>query len=188
MKFRQGKILDKFCIKRDGRKTDVVFRYPRMGDAKEALRHINQLVEENALILAVEKQTLINEKEWLKDKIEKMKKRELILIVIEADEKYCGNAQMIRGRYGSGHVGSIAIGLSKDARGIGIGTRLINFLMDISKKEFGIDVVRIEYLKGNDAAKHLYEKLGFIEAGTIPRMRKRGNAYHDEVFMYKVLA
>jgi RimJ/RimL family protein N-acetyltransferase len=187
MKFAEGKLLKEFDVENNGKKIHIVFRYPKMSDLKDSTVYINRLVEEGALILVIKKIGMKEERAWLKDVIEKMKKKKLIHIVVEANGKFCGGADMRRGRYGSSHVGGIGIALSKEIRGMGIGSRLISFLSDLSRKEMGIEIARIEYLKGNDAAKHLYEKLGFTEAGTIPKVRKLGNVYNDEVQMYKVL-
>jgi len=67
---KPGKVIRKFEIKGKG----VVFRCPKKGDEKALLRHINTLVEEKAYIGMQTKQTMKQEKDFLRDTLKGLRK------------------------------------------------------------------------------------------------------------------
>lgn len=180
MNFEEGKIVEEF----DGKK--VIFRYPKMEDAEDCMELINSIVGEDHYIMKVSKVDLEEEKEWLKGEIEGMENDDKIRLHVEVDGKVMGGVDMNREeREAQQHVGEIGIILSKKIRDMGIGTKLINKICEISKEELDIEIIKISYIKGNERAKHVYEKLGFEEVGVFPKSRKINNSYDDEVLMYK---
>mgnify|MGYP001595492147 CR=1 FL=1 len=80
MKFKEGKVLEKFVAEKNGEKINVIFRYPKMSYAKDLMKFINSLVEENAYILVVEKVNLTQEKKWLRSSIDDTKNKKKIQV------------------------------------------------------------------------------------------------------------
>ena len=50
-------------------------------------------------------------------------------------------------------------------QGKGYGTEAIKHIIDLSKQSQKYTSLTIDYCKGNDTAKHVYESLGFRETG-----------------------
>ena len=185
MKFKEGKALKTFSVEKQGKKIDVTLRYPKMSDARQLMDFINALVDEKSYLIKNEKIDLSGEKKWLSSTMDEIEKKEKIMVVVEIGGKVVGSTEVRRGKLGQNHTCTLGISLAKEYRGIGIGKYLMNFIIFQAKKEFGTKLVIIQYYRGNDIAKNLYDKIGFKEAGAIPRMGKVGDRYYDEVFMYK---
>lgn len=49
----------------------------------------------------------------------------------------------------------------------GYGTKAIQMIIDLAKESGKYDYLVLDYVKGNDRAKHVYEKLGFAPTGEI---------------------
>lgn len=81
------------------------------------------------------------------------------------------------------HRGSVAIALKKAYWGLGIGTAMLAYLAELAKAA-AYEQLELEVVDGNDAALHLYEKLGFAETGRHPRaMKYDDGSYRDERIM-----
>ena len=48
-----------------------------------------------------------------------------------------------------------------------LGTKALNELIDLMKREYGLREMTTTYIWGNDQAKHLYEKNGFTETDVV---------------------
>ena len=83
-------------------------------------------------------------------------------------------------------MGELGIVIKSGYRDAGIGTEMLGILVDESRKrELKLLVLRL--FADNDRARHVYEKLGFREAGRVPRALCRNGEYSDEVIMVLVL-
>ncbi len=196
MKFVQGKIIEEFEIEKAGKKHIIIFRLPKISDAEQAKKNLDKLVDEDALISIVKKKTLAEEKEWIKGMLKDIKNKKCVSLMCEINGKLAGGAGVDSKKEGMSHVGIIGIALQKEARGLGIGTKLLNSIMKLAKQELKTEIIELHYFKGNPAAR-LYKRLGFTEAGVFPNMRKRifngkGSSkrkveYHDQIIMSKFL-
>src|SRR3989338_8504840 len=192
MKSIQGKIIEEFEIHQNGKNHNVVFRLPKMSDAKQAKINMDNLVKENALISIVKKKTLSDEREWIKGMLRDIKNKKCVSLMCEVNGKLVGGAGVDIKKEGMSHIGIIGIALQKEARGLGIGTRLLDLIMKLAKRELKTEIIELHYFKGNPAVR-LYKRLGFREVGVFPKMRKRifrikGSSkkveYHDQIIMY----
>ena len=83
---------------------------------------------------------------------------------------------------GFGHCGSLGMGVQRDFRGRGIGTRLIERTID-KAKEMGLERIELDVFASNRPAIKLYEKLGFVVEGVKVKARKLDGVYDDLVDM-----
>ena len=81
------------------------------------------------------------------------------------------------------HRAEIGISVIKAEWNHGVGTRLMEHLIQYAKKN-GVELINLEVRSDNTAAIHLYEKFGFKKTGTIPAFFKIGSAYVDFDIMY----
>jgi ribosomal protein S18 acetylase RimI-like enzyme len=80
------------------------------------------------------------------------------------------------------HCGRLGMGVHKDFRGMGIGTKLIE--RTISKaKEKALERIELEVFASNIPAIKLYEKIGFVVEGVKKKARKLDGVYDDLVEM-----
>ncbi len=57
--------------------------------------------------------------------------------------------------------------IGKEFQGKGYGKKALQIAIEHLKKEKLFNFIQINYVENNDAAKHLYRKLGFVETGDI---------------------
>lgn len=87
-----------------------------------------------------------------------------------------------RTREGFTHCGGLGMGVRKDYRRLGIGTRLLDQTL-LRAKELGLERVELEVLSSNTPAIRLYEKAGFVVEGVKRKGRKLDGEYDDLVQM-----
>jgi RimJ/RimL family protein N-acetyltransferase len=166
----------------------VIFRYPRISDAKDLMNLINSLVKEGADIAKTTQVTLEEEKIWLKNTLVSIKNKEKIMILAEMDGMVVGSCEITKDTYDvSRHVGTLGIGLVKSARGIGIGTKLIKTALSEAKKKLKISLVKLYVFESNNKGKSLYEEIGFREIGRIPKGVFHNRKYKDDIIMARSL-
>lgn len=87
-----------------------------------------------------------------------------------------------------GHIANASYAVSKDARGKHIGEKLVSDCL-MQAKEHGFKILQFNAVVANNIhARHLYERLGFVQLGTIPKgfLMKDGH-YEDICPYYRVL-
>jgi len=183
MKPKTSEIYDTFTAK-DGRK--VVLRAIRWEDLDDCIDFINSLVEEGAEILRDTNVTREEEADWLGSRLARIEKRQLIGVVAEVDGKVIANSEVEKRGSFMSHLGYLGIAIRKGYRGIGIGTKLIQTLINESKK-MGLEILVLDVFEVNQPAKALYKKMGFKEVGRIPKGIHKNGRYMDLVRMTREL-
>ena len=171
----KAKVLREFVAKNDKR---VVLRKPRWEDLDDLLDFINSLVEERADIMRETPVTREEEADWLGKRLASIEKGEIIGVVAEVDGKVVANSEVGRRRGFQSHVGGLGIATKKGYRGIGIGKELMKTLVEESRKA-GLKVLVLEVFDSNTVAKSLYAKMGFKDAGRIPKGVFKKGKYID---------
>ena len=112
-----------------------------------------------------------------------------VMMLAVVDGKVAGNASIngLGNKRKILHRCSLAIALKKEYWNLGIGKSMIEYLTELAKK-IGFEQMELEVVEGNDNAKHLYEKCGFVETGRRLRALKYDDGtYRDEIIMCKLL-
>ena len=111
-------------------------------------------------------------------------KNDIMLVALDG-EKIVGNAVVERNKIlRFSHRAEISITVLKDFWGQGIGSRLMELMIDFAKT-VGIEILYLEARADNTRAINLYKKYGFSELGIYERFFKIGSSYHDAVIMTK---
>lgn len=180
---KSGKIVRSFFAK-DGRK--VVLRTPRWEDLDDFLEIINSLVDEGADILRTERVSKEEEIDFLSKVLSRLEKDEMFYLVAEVDGKVVAVSEISkRGGYEK-HVGVIGIAIRNGFRDLGIGTEIMKALVEQAQK-MGLKVLTLSAFATNKSAIHVYEKVGFVQTGTIPKKHFKEGKYIDEIILTKVL-
>ena len=79
-----------------------------------------------------------------------------------------------------GHICNASYAVSSESRGMHIGEKLVRDCL-VQGKEHGFGVLQFNaVVKTNVGARHLYEKLGFVQLGVIPKgFRMKDGCYED---------
>lgn len=113
-----------------------------------------------------------------------IKKDNAIYIVAEVDNEIIGYLSFEGGwRKRSRHVGEFGIAIRKAFWGLGIGSLLIQYLIDWAKQSKTITKINLTVVCDNTSAVKLYEKLGFKHEGRITRASIIDGVYRDIFYM-----
>lgn len=83
-----------------------------------------------------------------------------------------------------GHIANASYAVSSDARGKGIGARLVQDSL-AQGKAAGFRIMQFNAVAATNAgARHLYEKLGFTQLGTIPGGFRMPNGTYTDICPY----
>ena len=158
-------------------------------DAKEFLDFFIQISTETEntlrypeeINITVEKEALI-----LKSMVQSSTQ---YMLSAHVDNKLVGNAHC----YGIGdrikikHCAGLGISILKDYWNMGIGTILMNEIIEIMSKH-GYEQLELDVMGNNEKAIALYKKFGFVECGRVPHgIKFIDGSYTDLVTMIKVL-
>lgn len=166
-----------------------VLRSPRLDDAEQLIEYLKISAGETDFLLKYPEEVRISveqERDILKQFIDS--ERDL-MIVAEVDGKIVGNCSFspLGNKIRFRHRCSIGIALYESAWGVGIGTSLLMLLIE-KATECGYEQMELEVVRRNVRAVKLYEKVGFVKCGDIPRaMKHKDDTYDDAIMMVKVL-
>lgn len=180
---QSGKVVKSFTSK-DGRK--VILRTPKWEDLDDLLELINSLVEEGAEIIIAEKISREAEAEWLSKRLASLEMGKLFFLVAEVEGKVVASAGVNPFESFQNHVGLVGVIIKKGFRDIGIGTETMKTL-ERQARNMSLKVLMLSVFATNKRAIHVYEKVGFVQTGVIPKKFFKDDQYIDEVIMTKVL-
>ena len=126
------------------------------------------------------------EADWLGMMLAAAEKGRVIDVVAEVDGKIVGNSEVNLLTGVRSHVGELVIGIRSGYRDVGIGTKMMKTLIEESRKA-GLEVLILRTFEGNRRARHVFEKVGFVETGRIPRGVYRKDKCIDEIAMSLIL-
>ena len=106
----------------------------------------------------------------------------MILAFDEGELLGSGVVSSVSGRARFAHRKDLAITVRKDYWGKGIGSGLMNLLLDFCRKN-GAEVVELQVRSDNERAIALYEKFGFEKIGTHKNFFKIGEEYFSADYM-----
>jgi RimJ/RimL family protein N-acetyltransferase len=181
---KSGRVVQSFSAG-DGRR--VVLRTPKWEDVDDLLELINSLVDEGAEISRDERVPSRDaEVDWMSRVFAAVEKGEEFFLVAEVDGRVVASSNLDRLRGYERHVGVIGIVIKNGFRDLGIGTRMMRALEE-QARGWDLKVLMLSVFATNERALHVYEKVGFVQTGRVPRKHFKGGSYIDEVMMAKVL-
>ena len=128
--------------------------------------------------------TVEEEREYLFDILNSEKD---IFLVAFKDGELVGTANYVTFTQNRmSHRGEIGISIKKSAWGIGIGSMLMEKLLDFAKDTAKVDIVSLEVRSDNQRAINLYKKFGFGTIGCFKGYFKINNELIDFDIMEKV--
>jgi len=171
---------------KDGR--ECVLASPDPKDAKSMLDYLKTCAEETDNILRYpEECDESNEQEetFLRNINESQYN---VMIVCKVDGDIAGNCTLtLNKRLKIKHRASVAIALKRKYWNLGIGTMMFEEMEKIAREK---NVLQLElgFVGGNDRARILYEKRGFVKTGKKPdAFYLKDGSFRDEILMIKKL-
>jgi L-phenylalanine/L-methionine N-acetyltransferase len=84
------------------------------------------------------------------------------------------------------HVGQIGMAVRDDSQGKGVGTALMQAVIDLAERWLNLSRLELEVYTDNEPAVHLYKKFGFFIEGTKARYAFRDGKYVDVYAMARL--
>jgi len=119
---------------------------------------------------------------WLRKGIEQ---GEVRLIALDGTKVVGWSDIGVSDREGFTHAGRLGMGVLKEYRGQGIGSRLLEETLSVAR-DHGLERVELDVYASNNPAIRLYEKFEFQVEGRKRRARKLDGDYDDIIVMAKL--
>ena len=120
--------------------------------------------------------------------IQEIRSRKGRVMVAEVNGSTVGMAYLVGGKFEKDrHVAFLGITILKGFRRMGIGTAMMNQLVEWAKSQAGLEKISLKVFSTNTPAINMYRKLGFEVEGTSKRQYKIEGQYIDEITMGKFL-
>lgn len=166
----------------------AVLKSPCVEDAEKLLNYIKKACGETDNLLRYPEEWNISveqEEGW----VNRLRSSpDTLAITCYVDGEVVGNCEIsFRGGMKTSHRATIAIAILKDYWNLGIGSAMFKELVAAAQKR-GIEIMGLEFIEGNERAKHLYEKFGFRIVSERPNAFKLKDGTHlSEIYMQKYL-
>ena len=82
-----------------------------------------------------------------------------------------------------GHIGNASYAVRSDSRGRHIGEMLVKDCLEQAKKHFKL-IQFNAVVDSNVHARHLYERLGFVTLGSVPRGFRMKDGHFEDIWLY----
>lgn len=165
----------------------VTIRSPEPDDAVQLIAFVHSVLAESPF-LGLEPdefdRTEDQERQWIQEHIDGPGK---LVVLAEIPGEVIGCLGFENGSCRRvAHRGILAISVRENWRGQGIGTVMLQELIDWAEANPLIEKVGLSVFATNVDAIRLYKRLGFVEEGCQPREIKLGTGeYTDHVLMYR---
>lgn len=164
-----------------------VLRSPRVEDAEDLITYMKVTAAESSFLLRYPEEITMT-KEGEETFIRGINEAEdSFMIIALVDDKHAGNCSLSAtgSRIRIRHRCNVAIALYEEFCGLGVGTSMLELLLE-QAKTMGFEQVELEVVARNERAIALYQKIGFEQVGCIPTaMRHKDGTYDDLLMMVK---
>ena len=162
----------------------VTIRQAEITDAEKLLNTIKNYIPQSEFIPILEKEiklTIEQEKEWIKYFLTY---ENSLLLVAEYENNIIGNIDLTgKQRKVMEHTAVIGMGILKEWRNIGLGTKLISLIIEWSKKNPILELIWLQVYTENKLGLGIYHKMGFVESGVVKNFFKHNDRYFDNLTM-----
>lgn len=169
--------------------SQAVLRAPRLEDARALLDFLKATAGETDFLLRYPEEcdtaTVEQEEEFIRRILASPTD---VMIICEVGSQIAGNCSLsVRSRIKIQHRGTLGIALYKDFWGRGIGTALMQELIEIGRSQ-KLMLLDLAFAEGNERGRALYEKMGFEIVAAVPNaFRLKDGRILKEYLMQKML-
>jgi RimJ/RimL family protein N-acetyltransferase len=179
--------LPKTAKLKDG--SSITIREATAGDAAAVIEMVKEVLRTSEFTLTQPDEFSFTEEEEAA-LLEKYKSIDgYLFLLAEYQGQLVGNVTFSNGNKRRNlHQGELAMGVRKNMRGKGVGTVLLETMMEWAEKHPLIRKVKLYVAIQNNDAIHLYRNLGFIQEGRlIQEIRMDDGEFMDVIAMYKLV-
>ncbi|MBA1334439.1 MAG: hypothetical protein HPY66_2288 [Firmicutes bacterium] len=161
----------------------LVLRPAAVRDSRGFACTYNEVVNEGDYLLG---ECFPMQEFWVENIVRSSVKNRTLLLIAELDGRIVGGCMLnpIGATGKTSHVCGFGVHLVKEARGLGIGSRILRYITDWAACN-NYSKICLSVLSSNEGAIRLYRKEGFVEEGRRKRQYYIKGSYIDEVLMAK---
>ena len=164
--------------------TTLVIREAQKEEAAKVLEYVDKMAAETDYLTFGQGEfdmSLEDEEKFLENCI---KLTNQLFVVAEVDGAIIGNLSFIGGnRPRTFHTGEVGVTVLKKYWKLGIGSKLLETLIEWAKLSGTIQKLNLRVRPDNDRAIRLYEWFGFVREGLITREHSINGKFYDSIFM-----
>jgi len=163
---------------------ELIIRKAEKKDAQQLINYLATVRGETDNLLAGANDSLITveQEEVFIEKFNSAKASIFLVGVIDGTI-VCAGSVSGKTRERVSHRGTVAMSVLKKYWGIGVGTALLNALVDFAKNTGTLEILDLGVRADNTRAINLYTKIGFKEIGRYPKFFKINGEYYDDILM-----
>lgn len=169
---------------------EAILKTPEVSDAPELIDLMGTVSGETEFLVRYKEEwesvTTEGEEDWIRNVRESQNS---FVLICRVNDEIAGICDVtFKTGTKTCHRASVGIGLRKKYWSMGIGSAMFRELINAATQRGGIDFMELEFTKGNERAKALYEKFGFEIVSEKPKAYKlKIGTYQDLVYMQKYL-
>ena len=163
---------------------DLLIRKARKDDAAELIKYLNTVGgESDNLLYGADEFTMSVEQE--EEYIDNLSDSDTsVLLVGTVDDKIvCVGSIFAPTRERIAHQGDLGMSVLKEFWGLGVGTCLMEALIQFAEDTNKIEILHLQVRTDNTHAIALYKKMGFEEIGVYSKYTKIDGQYFDDILM-----
>lgn len=166
---------------------NIQIRGLKQEDVTEMLSFINEISKEETYIrLQGEQLTMDEEVRYVDDFIRRIGEGSAVKLLAFNGKTLIGVSDVYLKDKIEKHIGVFGITIKKEWRGKGVGQELMKkTLFEATQKIKGLKIIELGVFANNPIAKKMYEKMGFVEYGRLPKGIKHRGEFVDHLYMYK---
>lgn len=166
---------------------NIQIRGLKQEDVTEMLSFINEISKEETYIrLQGEQLTMDEEVRYVDDFIRRIGEGSAVKLLAFNGKTLIGVSDVYLKDKIEKHIGVFGITIKKEWRGKGVGQELMKkTLAEATQKIKGLKIIELGVFANNPIAKKMYEKMGFVEYGRLPKGIKHRGEFVDHLYMYK---
>ena len=163
---------------------DILIREAIKEDAKEILDYLNMVGGESDNLLFGENEFFmtLEEKEKFIEASKNSTSNGMFVGIVDGKIVSLGNVRSSK-KTRISHQGELAITVLRDYWGLGIGTLMMQEIINFAKASNQLEVLSLGVKAENVKGIALYKKLGFKEIGRFPKYFKIKGNYYDNILM-----
>lgn len=124
--------------------------------------------------------------DWNRERVQNRAPKFFWPLVAEVEGQVAGVSSLSRGEHNRSHVGCLGMMVHQDYQGMGVGSALMEAVLDLSENWLGLTRLQLEVHTDNDRAIALYKKWGFEREGVLQADSFRDGRYVNTMVMSRI--
>ena len=163
---------------------EIIIRKAKKEDAQEIINYLNIVGgESNNLLFGANGFSITLEQEVKIIESANNSKTSAVFVGTVDNRIICVGSVFSKSRERVAHQGDVGLSVSKEFWNIGVGTYLMNVIIEFAKSSEQLEILHLGVKSDNFAAIALYKKFGFQEIGIYPKFYKIDDVYYDDILM-----